>query len=927
MISSVLSTVLVCGAAAASNSVSGAIQKLTMMRVLSFRIDMVPQPGEQLGPYQIEGSLGKGGMGEVFRARDMRLDRLVAIKFVSPALADDSTRRRFLQEARMASALNHPHILTVHEVGESDGRQYLVTEFVDGGTLRDWAQAERRNWRQVVDLLVGVADGLATAHHAGILHRDIKPANILVTAGGYAKLADFGLAKLARPATPEDATRTIADETSPGAVIGTVRYMSPEQAMGRPLDARSDIFSFGLVIYELLAGRKPFSGASDFEVLQAITSRSADALPDEIPAALQLLVAKAIEKDPADRYQSMRDVVVDLRRIARQSGEGTTAPIAPHQSKRSRARGGTVWIVVLAVVMAGALVIWRTLRPDAGTPLTYAALTNFSDSVVAPALSPDGRMLAFIRGENTFMGPGDLYVRILPDGEPVRLTRDGVSKMGPVVFSPDGSRIAYTSGLNSTMSGTYTVSVLGGEPSLLLGAASGLSWIDSGSGQRHVLFSRHINPGQSIHMGIFTSTESRSNERRVYIPADVNGMAHRSVQSPDRSHVLLVEMDLGGWLPCRLVPFDGTSLGTPVGPAPSQCTDAAWSPDGAWMYFSANTGDGFHIWRQRFPDGSPAQLTSGSDEEQGIAFAPDGRSFVTSVGESLSTIWIRDSQGERQLTSQGYAFLPSFSPDGRHVYYLQRSRANRRFVSGEFWVTPIEGGRRDRLLPDFLMEHYAISRDGSRVVFVSIDDEGRSGIWAAALDGGSAPRRLAAFDSVTRAVFDPNGGILFSGGERGAPFLYRIAEDGSDLRKILPVPISFIYDVSPDGKAIALWEGESVVIYPTAGGNRMATICSDCATAGEENRGVTPSLVRWSPDGKTVYFHSAPARQTYAIPLISGQILPPLPPAGIETMAAAVRLPGARLLPHARVFPSADASIYAFPRVSTHRNIYRVTVP
>ena len=391
---------------------------------------MSPQPGEQLGPYRIEASLGKGGMGEVVRARDTRLDRPVAIKFVSSAFVDESARRRFLQEARMASALNHPHILTVHEVGESDGRQYLVTEFVDGGTLRDWAQAERRTWRQVVDLLGGVADGLATAHQAGILHRDVKPANILVTAGGHAKLADFGLAKLEAHATSDDATRTITDATSPGAVIGTVGYMSPEQAMGKPLDARSDIFSFGLVLYELLAGRKPFTGRSDFEVLQAITSRPADPLPQEIPLPLQMLVGKAIEKDPADRYQSMRDLVVDLRRIARQSADGATAPIAAHRAKRRR----TWWlagpVVALVLVAIGATLAWRTFRRQESTPLTYTPLTNFADSAVAPALSPDGRMLAFIRGENTFLGPGDLYVKLLPDGEPVaaharRLNQDG----------------------------------------------------------------------------------------------------------------------------------------------------------------------------------------------------------------------------------------------------------------------------------------------------------------------------------------------------------------------------------------------------------------------------------------------------------------------------------------------------------------------
>ena len=469
-------------------------------------------------------------------------------------------------------------------------------------------------------------------------------------------------------------------------------------------------------------------------MLQAIIAARRPASGRSVPERSRLAVEKALEKDPADRYQSMRELVVDLRRVARQSADGISAPIAAYHSTRRR----TWWVAgpVLALVLAaiGALWAWGAFGRADPTSLTYTPLTNFSDSAVAPALSLDGRMLAFIRGENTFVGPGDL----LSEAPARRRARTGSRataqpRWDPRCSLPTGRGSAYT----SEFADTWVVPVLGGEPSPLLANASGLTWIDSSSGQRNVLFSKYMNRGESIHMGIFTSSESRAGERRVYVPADTNGMAHRSFQSPDGRHVLVVEMGLGGWLPCRLVPFDGTSPGKAVGPSPAQCTDSAWTPDGAWMYFSANTGDGFHIWRQRFPDGRPEQLTSGPAEEQGIAFAPDGRSFVTSVGESQSTIWIQDSRGERQLTSQGYAFLPSFSSDGRRLYYLQRSRANRRFVSGELWFTDVESGKRDRLLPDYLMEHYAVSGDGTRVLFINIDDEGRSGIWVAQLDGGS----------------------------------------------------------------------------------------------------------------------------------------------------------------------------------------------
>src|SRR3984893_5076803 len=193
-----------------------------------------PTPGMQTGPYRLESQIGEGGMGSVYLALDTKLNRPVAIKFLSDDLADAAARRRFQREAQMASSLNHPHIVTVYDVGEFEGRQYLVTEFIDGGTLKEWTR-EKRDWRAVLELLVGVADGLAAAHEAGILHRDIKPANILITKSGYAKLADFGLAKLAERPAPTDATRTMTDElTRRGTIVGTIAYMSPEQASGQP---------------------------------------------------------------------------------------------------------------------------------------------------------------------------------------------------------------------------------------------------------------------------------------------------------------------------------------------------------------------------------------------------------------------------------------------------------------------------------------------------------------------------------------------------------------------------------------------------------------------------------------------------------------------------------------------------------------------
>jgi serine/threonine protein kinase/tetratricopeptide (TPR) repeat protein len=312
---------------------------------------MALAPGTLIGAYRIESAIAAGGMGEVYLATDTRLDsRPVAIKFLLRALDSEEARHRFRREVSALSALSqHPHIVTVHEAGAFDGREYLVTEYVDGGTLSTWARGEKRNWRQVVELLIGVADALATAHDAGILHRDIKPDNILLTKNGYAKLGDFGLAKVIEDGGKD--TRTVSmSPTRHGVILGTIGYLSPEQARGAALDARSDIFSFGIVLYEALSGRRPFGGATDLHVVEAVLNDAPAPLSEEIPPELRGVVEKALEKDPADRYQSMRDFVVDLRRVGRNTGTAsTTALRAAPRPRRRWLLAGVAAVALIAV--------------------------------------------------------------------------------------------------------------------------------------------------------------------------------------------------------------------------------------------------------------------------------------------------------------------------------------------------------------------------------------------------------------------------------------------------------------------------------------------------------------------------------------------------------------------------------------------------
>jgi serine/threonine protein kinase/tetratricopeptide (TPR) repeat protein/TolB-like protein len=338
--------------------------------------------GTLIGQYRIDGPLGAGGMGVVYRATDTKLNRPAAIKVLPENLADSEARRRFQREAQMASSLNHPHIVTVYDAGEYQERQYLITEYVDGGTLRHWA-GRQHGWRSIVELLIGVADAVAVAHEAGILHRDIKPENILLAKSGYAKLADFGLAKLLE-------TDPLADDAFAGmrpdqhsSLVGTAAYMSPEQAQGLPLDARSDVYSFGLVLHELLSGQRP-PVARPQQDDGGEVERLAP-FPNDVPVELRTIVGKALEHEPPDRYQTMRELVVDLRRLARRSGvdvdsgalSAEALVTATALAKRRRNRNTIAIVGMLLIVGIGAVAGFYAFRPS---PVSAVAVLPFENA-------------------------------------------------------------------------------------------------------------------------------------------------------------------------------------------------------------------------------------------------------------------------------------------------------------------------------------------------------------------------------------------------------------------------------------------------------------------------------------------------------------------------------------------------------------------
>ena len=362
-------------------------------------------------------------------------------------------------------------------------------------------------------------------------------------------------------------------------------------------------------------------------------------------------------------------------------------------AKLSRFRAALGGAALLAAMAGGLLVLpVRPVREERA----YTQLTNFSDSAVGPVLSPNGQMLAFYRSNSSFHTPDQIYIKLLPGGEPVQLTNDPRLKYG-LAFSPDGSRIAYSVRELGVGWATYTISPLGGEPTLLLSNAAGLSWLDP----QRVLFSEiRVHP----HMGIVTSTESRSAYRKLYFPRHERAMAHYSYPSPDRKWALVVEMD-PVWHPCRLISLEGGSAVREVGPR-GPCSSAGWSPDGGWMYFGAEVQGNRQVWRQRFPAGRPDQLTSGPAQAEGIAVDPDGRSLITSIGMHESAIWLHDERGERPLSTEGhvssrhglsqltnYLALPSviYSPDGKFLYCLMRRDSPA--AATELWRMDLASGK------------------------------------------------------------------------------------------------------------------------------------------------------------------------------------------------------------------------------------------
>jgi Tol biopolymer transport system component len=707
--------------------------------------------------------------------------------------------------------------------------------------------------------------------------------------------------------------------------------MSPEQARAKELDARTDLFSFGAVLYEMATGQLAFQGESTATILEAILNRAPVApvrLNPNLPSKLEETITKALEKDRNLRYQHASDLRAELLRLKRDSSSSRLTVPAPDakeqpktESQHVASSGASVpktrkaYLIGAALLLlaaaAGAFLLFRLNRSAPPASKDWQQLTYFTDSVVYPAVSPDGRMLAFIRAEDPFISSGQIYVKFLPDGQPVALTHDATLKLSPE-FSPDGSRIAYSTAVPWDV---WEVTVLGGEPHQLFTNASSLTWIDKG---KRLLFSEIRN---STKMDVVTTDEGRGDVRVVYSPPGKGSMAHHSYLSPDGRWMLVVQMEESGEIgPCRMVSFAGGADAKAVGPPHSACYGGAWSIDGKWIYLSVAKDGESHIWRQRFPDGEPEQVTTGPTFQIGVAMSPDGKSLITSVGSEDSTVWLHDTGGEHQISSEGSGYGPAFSYDGSKLYYLISNAQTR---GNELWVNDLSGGKPERFLPGYSMRGYSISHDGKAIAFVKADAGDRSSIWLVPTNHHTSPERVSSKSSEDSVYFLPDGDMVFRAIEGGQNFLYRMKADGSGRTKITPSRITDIFSVSADGRWVAAC-GPGSDPDATFGtfafavdGSKIVPLC----------RGYCNVL--WDKPGKFmfVYFSSlSPDPVWHTLPLQPDSGLPRLPPGGISRNGDFTAMSGIVAI-RKSVASAMSPSIYAYVRKDVHRNLYRIPLP
>jgi Tol biopolymer transport system component len=769
--------------------------------------------GTRLGHYQILESLGKGGMGEVYAAEDLRLGRRVALKVLSRELALDADRReRFEREARAVAALNHPNIVTIYSVEDADGTPFLTLELVDGRTLDALIPPRGLPLERLLTYAIPLADAVGAAHQRGITHRDLKPGNVMISEEGRVKVLDFGLAKLKESAATLAASLPTQQLTGEGRIVGTVAYMSPEQAEGRPVEPRSDVFSLGVMLFEMATGERPFKGDTQVSLLSSIikdTPASVTDLRNELPRDLARIVRRCLNKDPEDRYQSAKDLRNDLRALKEDLASGVaSAPLstvtslpAPAVPARQPSR---IWIPLAGV--AGALIAAASVYvywSDRGAPSTGGAetgtqrftaialnrLTTTGTAGLA-AISDDGRYVAYVVTEE---GKSGLWLRQVATTSNVSIVPPAEVRFSGVTFSPDGNHVYYSFYPAGEVFGNlYQVPVLGG------GARRVVEDVDGGVSfdPQGTRFAFVRNMGATREAALIVADAGGSNLKTLVMTKVPNRFKVQSVAwSPD-GRTIAVLSDRGEALQVDVVLVDvTTSTQTVLGNhAWRDVTHVAWLPDGKALLINAQEASGEstnQIWLVSVAGGGPRRITNDLSTYAGLSLTADGKSFVSVRNELRSRIWIVDAAGkESRAVSTGAAADDgvnglAWTPDGRLVY-TSASAGNL-----DIWIMDADGRNRVQLTSDKAHDTWpAVTPDGRRIVFVS-ERGGARALWVMGIDGGEQ-RRIGTVTVNPRPSLSADGKWIYytDPGVRN----FRIPVDGGD-----PVPV----EVSPAAGAAA----------------------------------------------------------------------------------------------------------------------------
>jgi serine/threonine protein kinase/Tol biopolymer transport system component len=828
-------------------------------------------PGEQINNYRIVRQLGSGGMGEVYLAQDVRLGRNVALKILPAQFTMDPQRvRRFEQEARAASALNHPNIITIHESGRINSTQFIATEFVDGVTLREHLGNAEIALTQLLDVAVQIASALAAAHVAGIVHRDIKPENVMLRPDGFVKVLDFGLAKLV-----SDSVATMGSQaptkaklnTTPGLVMGTVHYMSPEQARGQEVDARTDIWSLGVVLYEMTAGRAPFKGESPSDVISLILQKDPPPLKnsasEQIPAELDWIITKTLRKDPGERYQTSKELLIDLQRLRQQleikshversapreaSGAATTARVAT----RLPSRRVVIIAAVLIALMLGALAyVWRWKQQTALSFQTakFARLTSTGKALGA-AISPDGKWLVHVQDDG---GQQSLWLQqvAIPNSNTQIVAPADVLYWG-LAFSPDGNYIYYTASEKTAMLGSlYQMPVLGGPTrKLTMGANGPVAFSPDGKQIAYFAFFQGGEEDDKLMIANADGTGSRELAVRRGDEYFFNGVLNGVSWSPDgKTIVTPVGNHREGYMSVAAVSVASGEVKLLTPRRWRQVRQVVSLGDGSRLLVTAQEqgADTYNIWQLSYPTGEAQKLTNDLNSYFFISLTADARLLAAVQIELASNIWVLpafDAAQAKPIT-QGRNNVggPSWTPDGRIVYSSNASGNN------DLYAIDARGGDPKQLTTSPGSDRMpAISPDGRYVVFAS-DRAGRVNLWRMDIDGANAKQLTDKTDWYP--ALSPDGRWVAYSLNTYTSILWKLALDGGQPQQITEKTSSHP-SFSPDGKRIAC------IYQQEANGPLKLAILSfadgQLIKAFDPPAGLGRSP-RWTADGRTLIYH------------------------------------------------------------------------